>query len=153
MQVIFFASLFMIAYVYIGYPICAVSIAALKKNRIDKNNLYQPAITILIAAYNEEKNIEETIKNKLEQDYPAEKVQIIVISDESTDQTDNIVRKFENQGVKLLRQVPRAGKTSALNLGIKSASNDILVFSDANSIHEKYWVFNGIVKCTIVKSG
>lgn len=137
MKFVFFASLFMIAYVYIGYPFCAFLLAAFKKNKINKNNSYQPAITILIAAYNEEENIEETIKNKLAQDYPFEKVQIIVISDESTDQTDNIVKKFKNNGVKLLRQVPRAGKTSALNLGIKSASGDILVFSDANSIYEK----------------
>lgn len=137
MQIIFFTSLFMIAYVYIGYPLCASLLAALKKNKTDKNNSYQPNITILIAAYNEEENIKETIKNKLAQDYPFEKVQIIVISDESTDQTDDIVKKFKNKGVKLLRQIPRAGKTSALNLGIKSASGDILVFSDANSIYEK----------------
>jgi cellulose synthase/poly-beta-1,6-N-acetylglucosamine synthase-like glycosyltransferase len=127
----------MIAYVYMGYPFLAFFLGILKKKKIDKNNSYQPNITILIAAYNEEENIAETIRNKLSQDYPVEKVQIIVISDESTDKTDNIVKKFENNGVRLLRQVPRAGKTSALNLGIKFASGDILVFSDANSIYEK----------------
>ncbi len=126
----------MIAYIYIGYPLCVFLFSAFKKNKIDKNNSYEPNITILIAAYNEENNIEETIKNKLAQDYPVEKIQIIVISDESTDHTDDIIKKFEKYGVKLLRQVPRAGKTSALNIGIKSASGDILVFSDANSIYK-----------------
>ena len=137
MQFVFFISIFLIAYVYIGYPFCAFFLAVLKQKTIDKHNSYQPDITILIAAYNEEKNIEETIKNKLTQDYPVEKVQIIIISDESTDSTDDIVNKFESKRIKLLRQKPRAGKTSALNLGIKSASGEIIFFSDANSIWDK----------------
>ena len=137
MEYIFLISVLMIGYVYVGYPLCVFLLGAIKNKKINKNNLYQPSVTILIAAYNEENKIEETIKNKLSQDYPQEKIQIIVVSDESTDQTDDIIGKFKRNGVQLIRQVPRAGKTAALNAGVKFASGEILVFSDANSIYEK----------------
>jgi glycosyltransferase involved in cell wall biosynthesis len=103
------------------------------KKKIDKA-LYEPYVSILIAAYNEEEHIGQTIANKLQQDYPENKLEVIVISDESTDHTDEIVRSFQNKNVKLLRQT-RAGKTSALNMAIPYANGEILVFSDANSIY------------------
>ena len=100
-----------------------------------RKGVFQPYISILIAAYNEESHIEETIRNKLNLNYPREKMEIIVISDGSTDRTEEIVGKCESQGVKLLRQNPRSGKTSALNMAVPKASGEILVFSDANSIY------------------
>ena len=130
---IFFFSLFMIFYIYLGYPVLVVLIGFIRDKRIKKGD-YQPHVTILIAAYNEEDSIGATIKNKLELDYPKDKLEIIVISDSSSDRTDEIVKQYESQGVKLLRQKPRAGKTSALNMAVPHAKVDILVFSDANSI-------------------
>ncbi|MBW2608020.1 MAG: glycosyltransferase, partial [Deltaproteobacteria bacterium] len=130
----FFLSLFMIFYVYAGYPLFIGLIALLKNKKVDKKD-YEPNVTILIAAYNEADNIEATIKNKLVLDYPKDKLEIIVISDGSTDGTDEIVKKYHLQGVKLLRQEPRAGKTSALNRAVPDATGEILVFSDANSIY------------------
>ena len=130
---IFFFSLFMIFYIYLGYPVLVVLIGLIRNKKIKKSD-YQPYVTILIAAYNEEKSIDTTIKNKLELDYPKEKFEIIVISDNSTDKTDEIVKQYEPQGVKLLRQIPRSGKTSALNMAVPEAMGEILVFSDANSI-------------------
>ena len=106
----------------------------LKNKKVEKKD-YEPNVTILIAAYNEADNIEATIKNKLALDYPKDKLEIIVISDGSTDGTDEIVKKYHLQGVKLLRQEPRAGKTSALNMAVPDAAGKILVFSDANSIY------------------
>jgi len=135
LKVIFFFSLFMIFYVYLGYP-ALVFLAAAIKNKKVKKGLYEPPITILIAAYNEENNIEETLKNKLSLDYSNEKLEIIVISDGSTDKTDEIVKQYEQRGVKLIRQAPRAGKTSALNMAVPKAKGEILVFSDANSLYE-----------------
>lgn len=124
----------MIFYVYAGYPLLIGLIALLKNKKVEKKD-YEPNVTILIAAYNEADNIEATIKNKLDLDYPKDKLEIIVISDGSTDRTDEIVKKYHSQGVKLLRQEPRAGKTSALNMAVPKASGEILVFSDANSIY------------------
>lgn len=92
-------------------------------------------MTILIAAYNEEKCIAATLNNKLSLVYPQNKLEIIVISDESDDKTDDIVMSFAHRGVKLLRQSPRAGKSSALNLAVPHSNGEIIVFSDANSIY------------------
>ena len=75
----------------------------------------------MIAAYNEERDIETTVRNKLEQDYPTDLLEVIVISDGSTDKTDEIVNSIEDPRVRLLRQEPRAGKTSALNMAVRHA--------------------------------
>jgi cellulose synthase/poly-beta-1,6-N-acetylglucosamine synthase-like glycosyltransferase len=93
-------------------------------------------VTILIPAYNEEKVIESTLTNKLHLNYPKERIEIIVISDSSTDDTDSIVKRFEASGVKLIRNERRTGKTSALNLAVPEALGEILIFSDANSIYD-----------------
>ncbi len=98
---------------------------------------HEPKVTILISAYNEEKHIKGTIENKLLLNYPQNKVEIIVVSDGSDDKTDEIVRSYQQQGVKLIRQEPRKGKTSALNLAVPLADGEIIVFSDANSIYDQ----------------
>ena len=97
---------------------------------------WEPFVTILIAAYNESDHIRKTIQNKLELRYPAEKMEIIVISDGSTDGTDEIVKSFDTDNVYLIHQEPRAGKTSALNMAVPRAKGDVIVFSDANSIYD-----------------
>ena len=124
----------MIFYIYLGYPVLVVLGGLIRNKRIKKGD-YQPHVTLLIAAYNEEDSINATIKNKLELDYPKDKLEIIVVSDGSTDGTDAILRKYKQQGVKLLRQEPRAGKTVALNMAVPNAKGEILVFSDANSLY------------------
>ncbi|MCK5505168.1 MAG: glycosyltransferase, partial [Thermodesulfovibrionia bacterium] len=72
----------MIFYIFFGYPVLVALIGLIRNKRIKKGD-YQPHVTILIAAYNEEKSINATIKNKLELDYPNDKLEIIVISDGS----------------------------------------------------------------------
>ena len=131
---LFFISICLIAYVYVGYPATIFIISLVRKKDIRKT-VFEPQVTILIAAYNEEANIRETIQNKLDLDYPKDKLEIIVVSDESTDQTDKIVQAFHQSNVRLIRQVPRAGKTSALNLAVPHAQGTLLVFSDANSLY------------------
>lgn len=96
---------------------------------------FEPTVTILIAAYNEQEVIGATIENKLALEYPSEKLEIIVISDSSEDLTDSIVCSYTDKGVMLIRQEPRAGKTSALNLAVPRVQSDIIVFSDANSLY------------------
>ena len=125
----------MLFYVYAGYPILVFLLATLRKRKVKKGS-YEPKITVLIPAFNEAENIEETLRNKINLVYPKEKLEIIVISDGSTDDTDKIVGKYEKSGVKLIRQDPRSGKTVALNMAVPQASGEILVFSDANSIYE-----------------
>lgn len=132
MKLLFFFSLLMLAYIYAGYPLAAALLAR-RRPRPVRKGVFEPRVTILIAAYNEEKVIGATLANKLALDYPPDKLEILVVSDESTDQTDAIVASFAHRGVRLIRQEPRAGKTAALNRAVVAAKGEILVFSDANS--------------------
>jgi cellulose synthase/poly-beta-1,6-N-acetylglucosamine synthase-like glycosyltransferase len=132
LELIFILSILAVFYVYAGYPLIVLIVSMIRNRKVSKA-AFDPDVTILIAAYNEEECIGATIENKLQMDYPQEKLEIIVISDGSVDGTDDIVRKYESRGVRLVRQEPRAGKTSALNLAVGQAKGEILVFSDANS--------------------
>jgi len=136
MEILFFSSLLALLYVYAGYPLLIYCLALWKKRPVQYGD-YEPSVTILIAAYNEERWIDATIQNKLSLDYPSRKREIIVISDGSTDETDTIVKRYEGQGISLVRQEPRAGKTAALNSAVDKAQGEILVFADANSLYER----------------
>lgn len=133
-ELIFFLSLCFIFYVYAGYPLLAALLGVVLNRRVKTADIL-PAISILIAAYNEEDSIEATVRNKLALHYPPEKLEIIVISDESSDNTDAIVNGIDDPRVRFLRQEPRAGKTSALNFAVPLAKGEIIVFSDANSLY------------------
>jgi cellulose synthase/poly-beta-1,6-N-acetylglucosamine synthase-like glycosyltransferase len=126
----------MLAYVYLGYPVLLQLLIVLGKKTVLRGHL-EPLITILIPAHNEEESIGATLQNKLSLNYPRQKLEILVVSDASEDRTDDIVQQYESHGVRLIRQNPRAGKTSALNLAASSAKGEILVFSDANSIYNQ----------------
>lgn len=93
-------------------------------------------VTIIIAAYNEEKIIADKIENSLQLDYPQERIEIIVASDGSTDGTDDIVRGFSDKGIILNRVEGRKGKTELQNQTVQLAKGEILVFSDANAFYE-----------------
>jgi len=135
-KAIFITSGILLLYVYLGYPAAVALLAMLRPRRVLRNDSL-PGVSILIAAHNEEGAIGETIANKLALDYPPDRLQIIAVSDGSTDATDAVIRSFAKSGVLYLRQEPRAGKTSALNMAVKEAEGEILVFSDANSIYDK----------------
>lgn len=96
-----------------------------------------PSVTIVVAAFNEAHVIGQCLENKLALDYPPDLVQILVVSDASTDGTDRIVEQFASRGVTLLRQPARRGKTAALNLARAHATGSLVVFSDANSIYHE----------------
>ena len=136
---VFIICFLMLVYVYAGYPLLARFLGGLVRRRVwaAEPGQHLPVITVLIAAYNEAAHIEATVRNKLAQDYPAEKLSIIVISDESDDGTDDLLSAIalHEPRVRLIRQSPRAGKTSALNLAMPEATGEVIVFSDANSLY------------------
>jgi cellulose synthase/poly-beta-1,6-N-acetylglucosamine synthase-like glycosyltransferase len=139
MEVFFWSTVGLVIYIYIGYPALVYTLAGVRKKSVKKGE-FTPNITIIIAAYNEEKYIGATIENKMSLDYPRDKLEIIVVSDESSDHTDSIVTQFVERArgaVKFLCQSPRKGKTAALNMAVQHAKGDILIFSDANSIYRK----------------
>ncbi|MDD4976090.1 MAG: glycosyltransferase family 2 protein [Bacteriovorax sp.] len=129
--------LFIIFYSYCGYPLTLMFLSLLSKNKVLKNDNYLPEVSLLIAAYNEESTIAAKIKNSLELDYPKEKIEIIVVSDGSTDKTDQIVNSFENLGIRLFRVEGRVGKTEARNQAVLAMRKEIIVFSDATAVYEK----------------
>ena len=107
-EVIFWASVFLVAYPYVIYPLLILVLGWIRPRPV-KTRAWQPAVTVLIPAYNEADCIRATVQNKLEQNYPREKLQIIVVSDGSSDGTDDIVKQFSARGVQLLRTAGRAG--------------------------------------------
>lgn len=133
MKYIFWTSICLLFWSYLGYPFFIKLLAKLKKCDIKSDSNFKPTVSLIIAAYNEEKVIKSKIENSFELYYPLEKLQIIIVSDGSTDQTASIVRAFDNKGL-LFIEVPRGGKAAALNAAVKGAIGEILVFSDANSI-------------------
>lgn len=136
MTIVLVICLFLLGYVYLGYPLLCAVLCAVRHRRIHAQAC-TPRVSILIAAHNEVGCIAATLRNKLQLDYPAELCEIIVVSDASTDGTDEAVARLAEteQRVRLLRQEPRAGKTAALDLGSTHAHGDVLVFSDANSLY------------------
>jgi len=137
LKALFWSLLVLGLYPYVIYPVLVVFIGRLRSLKVARDDGFLPRITIITAAYNEKHHIGETVRNKLAQDYPPELMEILVVSDESTDGTDEIVTEIskEDSRVRLLRNQPRQGKTAALNFAVPQARGDIIVFSDANSVY------------------
>jgi cellulose synthase/poly-beta-1,6-N-acetylglucosamine synthase-like glycosyltransferase len=92
-----------------------------------------PAVSLLIAAYNEEAVIEDRLRNALAMDYPPGKLEIVVSSDGSTDRTTEIVRRYAGGRVRLLDYAHRRGKAAVLNASVPELEGEIILFSDANT--------------------
>jgi len=101
-KVAFCFAIFLLFYVYFGYPLLLSPIALLRKKTAKTQELFEPAVSPVIAAHNEEAVIGEKIENSLQLDYPRDKLGVTVFSDASADRTDEIVKSYADQGVKLL---------------------------------------------------
>lgn len=136
---LFWISLIGIIYTFIGYPmsLCLFN-KILKKKHVHKNKNYQPNVSFIIAAHNEEKSIIKKLENTISLHYPKEKLEIIVSSDNSIDTTNkkvkNFIEKHPEFNIVLYEVKKRMGKTNAQNEAIKITKGEILTFSDANSI-------------------
>jgi cellulose synthase/poly-beta-1,6-N-acetylglucosamine synthase-like glycosyltransferase len=128
-----------VLYAYALYPLALALLSLGKKLPApvaDPADEALPAVTLLIAALDEEAIIAEKIENSLRLDYPRGKLRVVVVSDGSTDRTDEIVRRYEPRGVTLFRVEPREGKSLARNRAAGAATGDVLVMSDANAMYE-----------------
>ena len=115
-------------YALIGYPLLLDWLARRANNPVRKDNELR-TISFVIAVYNGEKFLERKLRTILSLNYPREFMEILVVSDGSTDRTDEIARSFAGDGVKFLR-VPHGGKAAALNAGVPLVSGEILVLND-----------------------
>ena len=134
-EILFWVGVLAAFYTYVGYPLIvfiASLIAPRKVNRVDS---VFPLVTVIITAYNEERDLAAKIENTLALDYPKDKMEILVASDCSTDGTESIVRSFADRGVRLHRQTQRHGKTAAQNAAVELARGEILLFSDATTLY------------------
>jgi len=121
-------------YTYLGYPSLLLALTALRRRRSPVAPLAEwPQVSILLPVYNEEAVIRHTLENLLRLDYPADRRQILVVSDASTDQTDVIVRGYAGRGVELLRMPRRGGKTKAENAALPLLRGTIVVHTDASA--------------------
>lgn len=132
LQITFYISLFALLYTYAGYPLLVFLVSYIKPVHV-KKALFTPEVTVLITAYNEESDIGAKIENTLALDYPKDKLEILVASDGSTDNTDEIVKSYAGKGVKLFRQEGRVGKTHTQNKAVERAGGEIILFSDATT--------------------
>lgn len=124
-----------LVYLYAGYPLL-LKLATDRCGKDHTTNDNLPTVCIIVAAYQEATVIADKLQNFDALDYPAEKLSLIVVSDESTDGTDEIVTAHGSSRITLLRQSPRAGKASALGIALPVATAEILVFTDANVIFD-----------------
>jgi len=131
-QIVFWTSAGLLAYVYAGYPLAVYLKSVLLPRPVKRGNI-EPKVTVLITAYNEEGAIRAKLENTLAIDYPADKLEILVASDGSTDRTDEIVKELSPRGVRLFRQEGRVGKTVTQNNAVECAEGEIILFSDATT--------------------
>lgn len=134
-EIIFFVSIALIIYSYIGYPIVLMILSYLFPRQTRRANL-TPRLSLIITAHNEERDIRKKLENALSLDYPRDRYEIIVASDCSTDHTDDIVRSFADQGVILYREEKHHGKTITQYNAAKRSTGELLVFSDATTMYE-----------------
>ncbi len=119
------------------YPLVMLALGAIRKQKKVSAFKEYPFVSVMVAARNEESCIGERITNLLSQDYPAGKLEILVASDVSSDNTDEIVRSFGKDGIYFYRSEKRLGKSALVFELSKIAKGEILVFTDANTEFKK----------------
>jgi len=132
MTLIFWFSLGTLLYIYAGYPVLAWMLALVFGREPQRRDI-TPFVSLLIPAYNEEAYIEAKLQNSLALDYPKDRLEIVVASDGSTDQTNAIVERFRNRGVRLLAMRDNIGKSAMLSRTVPLLRGAIVVFSDTSS--------------------
>ncbi|HEY0160118.1 MAG TPA: glycosyltransferase family 2 protein [Thermoanaerobaculia bacterium] len=128
--IVFWFCLAVCVYIYFGYPALLWVVSRFRSRPVAEADV-TPTVTFIIPAYNEERNIAAKVENTLGLDYPADKLQVLVVSNGSVDRTDEIVRGFTDPRVQLV-VMPQPGKMEALNEGVRRATGEVLVFTDAD---------------------
>src|SRR5688572_1615935 len=124
LEIVFWLSVVAIVYTYAGYPLLLILLSTVRGNPI-RRVAHTPTVTVIIAAYNEERDLAAKLENTLLLDYPKSHLEVIVTSDCSSDRTDEIARSFAPRGVRLHRQEERHGKTAAQNAAVTKARGEI----------------------------
>jgi len=132
-SVLYWSSLGLVVYTYVGYPALISALARLRPRRIRSSSI-EPTVSVVLAVHNEETNIGRKLDNLLGLDYPADKLQVVVVSDASTDGTDALVAEYRERHpgrVVLVQLESKSGKAVAINRGMERARGEVVVFCDA----------------------
>ena len=132
-EILFWLAFVLIFYAYFGYPTLLLFLTLLK-NRVDEKGDIKPNVSFVITAYNEENQIKDKIENTLKQNYPNDRLEIIIASDCSNDMTDDIVKSYQSRGLKLVRAPERIGKENAQKYALDAATGEIFIFSDVATV-------------------
>ena len=135
MASLFYISAFLLLYAYVLYPalLFALSVSQLRRARDSAGDAAAPSLSIIVAAYNEERCIAQKIENFLSCHYSGD-AELIVVSDGSSDRTAEIANSMASERVRVIRQPERRGKGVAVNAGAEAARGEVLVFTDANAM-------------------
>jgi cellulose synthase/poly-beta-1,6-N-acetylglucosamine synthase-like glycosyltransferase len=125
---LFWVSLAALVWTHAVYPLAAAALARVRTRPVRVGDAL-PSVTVIVAAYNEEGVIEQRIENLRALDYPADRIEIVVTSDASSDGTEELAARA---GVRVVRN-PRGGKVAAQNHAVRETSGDVVAFTDANS--------------------
>ncbi len=131
LEVLFWACLGALVWTHAAYPVAAAGLARLAGRAVRRGEI-EPRVSVIVAAHDEEAVIARRLENLLALDYPAERLEIVVASDASTDRTDELVRSFGERGVRLVAR-PRGGKVAAQDNAVRETSGEVVAFSDANA--------------------
>jgi cellulose synthase/poly-beta-1,6-N-acetylglucosamine synthase-like glycosyltransferase len=129
-KALFWASFGALAWTHAGYPLAAAALARVRTRRVRTANV-EPTVTVIVAAYNEETVIERRLENLLALDYPADKLDLVVTSDASTDRTHELVERFASRVRLVVNE--RGGKVAAQDRAVRETDGEIVAFSDANA--------------------
>lgn len=136
MKVLFWSGTAIVAYTYVGYALVLLALRRLVRRRRGVATT-SPPVTMIIAAYNEAAVIAAKVRNALDTSYPPDRLEVVVVSDGSTDATDRLAAEAAGERLRLLRSPERRGKAHAMNLGAAHATGTILLFTDANVFFDR----------------
>jgi len=145
MIILFWSVLALVVYTYIGFPLTLWLLSNIRGKIPLNEEAFYPTVTLVVSAYNEEVGIEEKLKNCISLEYPREKIQIIILSDGSTDNTNQIVKDHEGQNLKLVIFSEHRGKHQTIKDSLSMMGGEILIFTDADVTLKKDALVN-IVK-------
>jgi cellulose synthase/poly-beta-1,6-N-acetylglucosamine synthase-like glycosyltransferase len=134
-EILFISAILLILFAYFGYPLTLLGLAVVRGRTVMRSDI-TPSVAVIIAAHNEEAKIEAKIENTLLMEYPRDKVQIIVVSDGSTDGTNRIVRRYAERGVQLVETDGRVGKEGAQRRALPHVKGEIVVFTDTATLSD-----------------
>ena len=135
-EITFWILLFLVFYTYIGYGVVLILLVKVKelfskKTKVD-NEIFEPYVTLFVAAYNEKDCIEEKVKNMFELNYPTNKLQLLFVTDGSNDGTLELLKKHPE--ITVIHKAERAGKIGAINRGMEVVQHSVVIYSDANAM-------------------